>query len=130
MKFDFTDKPQDPVELAEFAPVLLKEVAKHIREKAVIISSQSFLNQHSIILKDGEPQVPEWLENCMRDRKNVLIIENVDLLNEEDQQNFYELLKYNQLSSVKLPIKLKILLTYKNLKNINPTIASLCLIMK
>ena len=130
MEFDFTDKPQDPIMLADFAPVLLKEVDADVRENAVILTAQSFLEQRSITLQDGEPKVPKWLENCMRDRKNILIVENVDSLSNEDQQNFYELLKYNQLSSVKLPIKPKILLTYKDLKNISQTVASLCLIVK
>ena len=44
--------------------------------------------------------------------------------------DFTEKPKYDQLSSVKLPIKTKILLTYKNLRNISQTIASLCLIVK
>ncbi len=130
MEFDFTEKPADPMMLAEVAPVLLKEIDENIKNNAVIITANAFLKQRSITLVDGEPKVPNWLKDCMNSHKNILVIEDVDSLSSEDQQNFYELLKYDQLSSVKLPIKTKILLTYKNLRNISQTIASLCLIVK
>ena len=130
MEFDFTEKTVDPMMLAEVAPVLLKEINENIKNNAVIITANAFLKQRSITLVDVEPKVPNWLKDCMNSHKNILVIEDVDSLSSEDQQNFYELLKYDQLSSVKLPIKTKILLTYKNLRNISQTIASLCLIVK
>ena len=128
MKLDFTKKEGDPIKLAKIAPVLIKKLDANIKEQAIVITAKSFYDQHLIYYKEGKPNIPDWLENCLKKHKDILVVDDVDSLSKDDQQCFYELLKYNQLSSIKLPIKLKIFIVFKDFKNIGETLARLCLV--
>ena len=73
---------------------------------------------------------PKWYDEIVKLDYRILIIKDIDKIEEYEQEKFYELLKYKEISNFKLPKDLKIFVTYSNLDNVADSIISLCQIIK
>ena len=74
---------------------------------------------------------PNWYKKLMEDiNKFVIVIEDLDVIPQNEQSKFIEILKYKQVSTFEIPEEYRIIITTKNKKNISEEIQSLIAIME
>ena len=74
---------------------------------------------------------PKWLESIQSGKSSKkIIINNIDSLDVELQEKFYELLKYKTISSMDLPKDCTIIVLANNIENVSDTLQRLCLIIE
>ena len=117
-------------ENAKIAPVLTKEIDKKILNDAVVIDSIIDSKDLGVVNTDKGIKYPKWYDEIVKLDYRILIIKDIDKIDEYEQEKFYELLKYKEISNIKLPKDLKIFVTYSNLDNVADSIISLCQIIK
>lgn len=75
-----------------------------------------------------------WLKEIFEKSKNpkpfLLVINKIDSTSEEEQQKFYEILKYKSTNGIKFPNNMQIVITADDIEKISTPIKSLCLIYK
>lgn len=120
----------DVYENAKIAPVLIKDIDKKILNDAVVIDSTINSNDLGVVNTDKGIKYPKWYDEIVKLDYRILIIKDIDKIDEYEQEKFYELLKYKEISNFKLPRDLKIFVTYSNLDNVADSIISLCQIIK
>ena len=120
----------DVYENAKIAPVLIKDIDKKILNEAVVIDSIIDSKDLGVVNTDKGIKYPKWYDEIVKLDYRILIIKDIDKIEEYEQEKFYELLKYKEISNFKLPKDLKIFVTYSNLDNVTDVIISLCQIIK
>ncbi len=120
----------DVYENAKIAPVLIKDIDKKILNEAVVIDSIIDSKDLGVVNTDKGIKYPKCYDEIVKLDYRILIIKDIDKIDEYEQEKFYELLKYKEISNFKLPKDLKIFVTYSNLDNVADSIISLCQIIK
>lgn len=120
----------DVYENAKIAPVLIKDIDKKILNEAVVIDSIIDSKDLGVVNTDKGIKYPKCYDEIVKLDYRILIIKDIDKIEEYEQEKFYELLKYKEISNFKLPKDLKIFVTYSNLDNVADSIISLCQIIK
>lgn len=114
------------IELAEFSPVLTNKLTAEDFDKAIVIPSDISSQDMEVT----NTRAPEWYIEAVDKIIDTIIIDGIDVIDDYEQQKFYELLKYNTITSQEFPTKIKIFVLYKDLKKVSKTITSLCQIFK
>ena len=120
----------DVYENAKIGPVLIKDIYKKILNDAVVIDSTINSKDLGVVNTDKGIKYPKWYDEIVKLDYRILIIKDIDKIDEYEQEKFYELLKYKEISNFKLPKDLKIFVTYSNINNVADSIISLCQIIK
>ncbi len=117
-------------ENARIAPVLIKDIDKKTFNDAVIIDSSIDSKDLGVVNTAKGINYPKWYDELLKLDFNILIIKDIDKIEKYEQEKFYEILKYKEISNIKLPKGLQIFVTYSNIDNVADSIISLCQIIK
>lgn len=99
-------------------------------QDVVVINAEISSCELSILNGKNGLKKPEWYISLESKKNPFLLINQLDKIEEEEQEKFYEMLKYKTISNIDLPKNTKIVLLFKDLKKINKNILSLCLVLK
>ena len=115
---------------AKISPVLAVGFPVEIFEGALIFNATIDSKELAVLNTQNGLKYPDWYVAIAK-RKGLrqLIIADVDKISKEEQEKFYEMLKYKQISGVDLPKNTEIIVLAKNLKNVSETILRLCTIV-
>lgn len=96
---------------ANVAPILVDFISANEVKNAVIIPADISKEQLNGHYDNINFLPPKWLEQILKQEKEVLIIDKIDSISKEEQLKFCELLKYRKISTFKLPKNCIILIT-------------------
>lgn len=107
--------------------LLLEDVNSNIFKNSVVIDSNcdtSLLNGH---YENEDFVAPSWYLDLVNNKKNLLIIDNINDISEYEQGKFVEILRYNKVSTFDLPKNCVVVATCSNIneKPINEEVYSL-----
>lgn len=121
-----TSKNVDILKLAEFSPVLAINFDIKLLKDYVVIESNISSKDLGIINTNKGLKTPKWFYNLKKNSLKTLIIKDIDLISIEEQEKFYEILKYKTVSGISLG-DCKIILMANDINKVSPTITNLCL---
>lgn len=128
---NLSSKVNEIKELSKASPVLAVGIPLAMFGESTIIESTISSKSLGIINTDKGPKAPSWFYEIVKGNgSRQIIINNIDLIDKESQEKFYELLKYRAISDVELPVDCKIIVLATDLKNVSETILRLCLLVK
>ncbi len=117
--------------LSAVSPVLVAGLAKENFKNAEILPANIASKDLGIVNTSKGLKAPMWFEHVLKsDIINTIVIDGIDSIDIESQEKFYELLKYKTISSIEFYKEIKIVVLYKDLKKVSPSILSLCQIIK
>lgn len=99
--------------------LLLEDVKSDAFKNSVIIESNcdvSLLNGH---YENEKFVAPAWYLDLVNNKKNLLIIDNINDVSEYEQGKFVEILRYRKVSTFDLPKNCVVVATCSNIKE-NP----------
>jgi len=118
-------------ELSKTSPVLALGIPLEKFEDSTIIEANAPSEHFGIINTAKGVKAPSWFYGIMKGNKShQIIINNIDLIDKESQEKFYELLKYKAISDVELPADCTIIVLASDLKKVSETILRLCLLVE
>lgn len=121
-------KLKNIVKLSKTNPVLVEKVPAELFDNAVVITGDINSKQLGIVQVEKGLKAPKWFTQLNRmEGDKLLVIANVDDVKKEEQEKFYEVLKYKQISGVDLPQGTSIIVLAKDIKNVSETILRLCI---
>lgn len=116
------------LKLSKTNPVLAEKIPADIFENAVVISGEISSKQLGIVQVEKGLKAPKWFAQLNKTSgERLLVIDNIDAIKKEEQEKFYELLKYKQISGVDLPQGTSIIVLAQDIKNVSETILRLCI---
>ena len=119
------------IKLSKTAPVLAVGFAANLFENSTIIEANIPSKSLGIVSTATGVKMPNWLYGIMKGKSShQIVINGIDSIEKENQEKFYELLKYKAISNIELPSDCNIIVTAKDLKNVSETILRLCLLVK
>lgn len=125
------DKVNIVLKAAQSSPVLVIGLPASIFGESTIIESKISSKELGIINTAKGLVTPSWFYEIMKGKgSHQIIINNIDLVDKEDQEKFYELLKYKTISNMELPEDCTIIVTGKDVSKISETIIRLCQIVQ
>ena len=114
--------------LANVSPVIACEMSSDAFDDAVVVDAKISSTQLAALnTKDGL-RFPDWYLKLEKNDKKLLVIDNIDDIDAEEQEKFYEILKYKEISNTALPKNTKIIVIAKNNKKVADIIRQLCLV--
>ena len=114
--------------LANVSPVIACEMSSDAFDGAVVVDAKISSTQLAALnTKDGL-RFPDWYLKLEKNDKKLLVIDNIDDIDAEEQEKFYEILKYKEISNTALPKNTKIIVIAKNNKKVADIIRQLCLV--
>jgi hypothetical protein len=116
--------------LAEISPVLVCGLKKESIKNAEFISATISSKELGIVNTSKGIKAPKWFVNVTKNAIDTVVIDGIDTINAEEQEKFYELIKYKTISSVEFGKKIKVIVLYNDLSKVSATITSLCQIVK
>lgn len=117
---------------ANVAPILVGDVdINFIKKDAVILPANIKKSSLNGTLNKGKLLPPNWynelVKKCNKE-STILIITDLSKISKEEQEKFYEILKYRKIGTLELPKNCIILVNGKS-EEINDTIKSLVITM-
>ena len=117
---------------ANIAPILVSDVdINFIKKDAVILPANIKKSSLNGTLNEGKLLPPNWynelVKKCNKE-STILIITDLSKISKEEQEKFYEILKYRKIGTLELP-KNCIILVNGKLEELNETIKSLVITM-
>lgn len=109
-------------------PILIDFITSDNIPGSIVLKSNCSNEELNGYYENTEFCPPEWFKEL--NNKNILVIDNIDLIPLNEQLKFKEILKYRQVSTFGLPEKTVIIVTAKNISKINKEIYSLLAIIK
>lgn len=116
--------------LSAVSPILVEGMTKEDFKNAEILPASIPSKDLGIVNTSKGLKAPKWFAHVMKSDINTIIIDGIDGIDMENQEKFYELLKYKTISSIEFYKEIKIVVLYKDLKKVSPNIISLCQIIK
>lgn len=121
-----SQKIEEILSLSKVSPIIVCGLSSKMFENAVVIDAKIDSSKLGITnTKDGL-KYPEWFLDLKN--KEILIIDQIDSISKEEQEKFYELLKYKEITNTALPENIKIIVLAKDIKNVAGSTKRLCLI--
>lgn len=118
-------------ELSKTSPVLAVGIPLAMFGESTIIDAGIPSKSLGIINTEKGIKAPSWFYGIIKGNENhQIIINNIDSIDKESQEKFYELLKYKAISDVELPADCKIIVLATDLNKVSETILRLCLLVK
>lgn len=115
---------------AKLSPVLAVGLPAEIFEGALVLDSNIDSSKLGIVNTEKGLNYPDWYVAIAKRRGlRQIVISDIDKISKEEQEKFYEMLKYKQISGVDLPENTEIIVLAKNIKNVSETIIRLCAII-
>ena len=110
---------------ANIAPILVDFIFGQDLEDSIVLPANIDIKELNGYYENTEFCPPEWFKEL--NNKNILVIDNIDLIPLNEQLKFKEILKYRQVSTFELPKNTVIVVTAKeiNENTINEEIYSL-----
>lgn len=128
---DLSSKINEINELSKSSPVLAVGIPIEMFEESTIIESTIPSKSLGILNTAKGLKAPSWFYGIVKGNgSHQIIINNIDSIDKESQEKFYELLKYKAISDVKLPTDCKIIVLATDLNKVSETILRLCLLIK
>lgn len=128
---NLSSKINEIKELSQASPVLAVGIPLEIFEKSTVIESTIPSKSLGIISTAKGLEVPSWFHEIVKGNgSHQIIINNIDSIDKESQEKFYELLKYKAISDVELPADCRIIVLATDLNKVSETILRLCLLVK
>ncbi len=121
---------QDILKMAEISPVLVNEFKIGDFQNAIILPAEMDSKKLGIVSTKKGLKAPKWYVDAVKSDKDTIVIDTIDKIDKYNQEKFYELLKYQSISSVPFKKHIKIIVLYCDLKNVAENIISLCQIVK
>ena len=115
------------ISLAKLSPILTNE-NDFSTVDCVVIQSNIPSKDLGIVNTAKGLNEPKWFKDLKLLSLPILVIKDIDKISIDEQEKFYEILKYKTISSVDLPKGCKIIVTYEDKTKVSNTITSLCLI--
>jgi len=114
--------------LSNISPIIIKSSLTPLVKNNNTVVIDSNINSKELGVVNGEKgkAFPKWFENLTLKKCKYLLIDKVDLIDLEEQEKFYEILKYRTITGISIPRETKILLTIEKIENISKNILSLC----
>lgn len=112
---------------SRISPILLDGISSNIFKDPVVINSDCDISNLNGHYEKEEFVSPNWYNELIKKENPILIINELNSISKEEQYKFVEILKYNKVSTFKLPKNCIVIATCNNLKNstINEEIYSL-----
>lgn len=118
-------------ELSKASPVLAVGIPLAMFGDSTIIESTIPSKSLGIVNTAKGLKAPSWFYGIVKgNQSHQIIINNIDSIDKENQEKFYELLKYKAISNVELPADCKIIVLATDLNKVSETILRLCLVVK
>lgn len=114
---------------AKVSPVLVAGVNASEFENAVVLSGDINSKELGIVNESAGLRKPEWLKEYEKKGCDTIVIDGIDKVDVEEQEKFFELIKYKTISSVEFEKSPKIIVIYKNIDKVSQNISSLCAIL-
>ena len=119
------------IKLSLVSPVLVVGLPGDLFGNSTIIDAKIPSESLGVINTAAGLKFPTWLNGIMKgNSSHRIVIDGIDLIDKENQEKFYELLKYKAISDIKLPSDCTIIVTAEELKNVSQTILRLCLLVE
>ena len=122
-----SEKISEIKKLSEISPVIVCGISKNMFQNSVVVDAKIPSKQLGIISTKDGLKYPDWYVE-LKNNKEFLIIDFIDSIPTEEQDKFYELIKYKEITNTALPKKTKIIVIAKDIKNVSETIKRLCMI--
>lgn len=118
-------------ELSKTSPVLAIGIPLSMFGQSTIIEATIPSKNLGIVNTAKGLKAPSWFYKIIKDKaSHQIIITNIDSIDKESQEKFYELLKYKAISNTELPADCKIIVLANDLKKVSETILRLCFLVK
>jgi hypothetical protein len=118
-------------ELSKTSPVLAVGIPLAMFGESTIIEASIPSKSLGIINTAKGIKAPSWFYGIVKgNESHQIIINNIDSIDKESQEKFYELLKYKAISDVELPADCKLIVLATDLNKVSETILRLCLLVK
>ena len=128
---DLLNKIKEAIRLSKISPVLVVGIPSDLFGKSTIIEANIPPKDLGIVYTSSGLKMPEWFFGIAKGKaSHQIVIDGIDLIDKEDQEKFYELLKYKAISDIDLPSDCTIIITAENLKNVSETILRLSLLVE
>lgn len=129
MKMDA--KINEIIKLSRTAPVLAVGFSSSSFGDSTVISASIPSAELGIVNTLSGLQAPSWFYEIVKgNSSHQIVIDGVDSIDKENQEKFYELLKYKAISDIDLPADCTIIVTASNINNVSETILRLCLLAR
>ena len=116
------------VKYAKFAPVIVCGIPKDVFEGAVIIDANIPSKELGIVNSLKGLKYPEWYLKLKKNDIKILVINLIDSIPCEEQEKFYEILKYKEITNTALPEKTRVIVLANDIEKVADSIRRLCLI--
>ena len=123
-----SQKIDEIVKLSKISPVIVCGLSCKIFDGAVTIEASIPSSKLGIVNTKNGMKFPDWYLELKNNNKNLLIINLIDTISDEEQEKFFELLKYKEITNTALPKNTKIIVMAKDIKNVSSSIKRLCVI--
>ena len=128
---DLNSKIKAAKQLSPVSPVLVVGVPATAFGVATVLEANIPSAKLGIVQTAKGLKTGQWLCDIMNGTgSHQIIINNIDSIDQENQEKFYELLKYKAISNVELPADCRLIVTAKDIKNVSETILRLCLVVR
>lgn len=115
---------------ANVAPILIDFLEAKDISNSVILPANLSKDELVGHYEDINYCPPSWYKTLMEDKdKFVIVIDQLDLIPQDEQLKFIEIIKYKQVSTFEIPEDYRIVITTKNRKAISEEIQSLIAII-
>lgn len=115
---------------AKVSPVLVCGLTCEDFKNATVLPADISTKNLGIVNTDKGLKAPKWFRDMVKSNRDVIVIDGIDSIDKYNQNKFYELLKYQTITSVEFPQQVKIIVLYEKLENVSENITSLCQIIK
>ncbi len=117
-------------ELSKTSPVLAVGIPQEMFGESTVIEGSIPSKSLGIVNSAKGMKAPTWFYNIAKGKaSHQIIINNIDLISKENQEKFYELLKYRAISDIPLPDDCTIIVLANDLNKVSETILRLCLLV-
>ncbi len=124
-------KIDQAISLSKISPVLVVGVEQKMFDDVTVVEGTIPSTKLGILNTSKGLKTPSWFYDIVKNKSShQILITDVDAIDKENQEKFYELLKYKSISNVPLPKDCSIIVTAKNLKNVSEAILRLCQIIQ
>lgn len=118
-------------ELSKTSPVLAVGIPLAMLGNSTIIEATIPSKNLGVVNTAKGLKAPSWFFDIIKGNgSHQIVINNIDSIDKESQEKFYELLKYKAISDIELPADCKIIVLANDPKKVSETILRLCLLVE